>query len=236
MKLARFYEQSHGWQKKGSGYKTNYNAQATYKVNAESVSNNANSKSTLITPTKNAETVNSKPRPLTYSQRGERRQKGLCFYCDEKLVKGHECKKPQNFFMIFEEERMEDYEGAPIFDEDPNEEECDPQEQKLILAALGVQEVQVKGPIQVKVRNKDKDYRVLVDGGSTLNLVSSYLCKALDLTVQQQTPVTIKLPNGTYFTSSVVCPEFKMRWKDSEMSISAQVADREYWHLILGVN
>ncbi|KAL8124037.1 hypothetical protein AgCh_011882 [Apium graveolens] len=71
----------------------------------------------VLVPSKTTEVVNSKPRPLTYSQREERRQKGLCFYCDKKFVKGHECKKPQNFVMIAEEEISAEYEGEPKFDE-----------------------------------------------------------------------------------------------------------------------
>lgn len=65
---------------------------------------------TLISPAKSLGILSSKPRPLTNSQREERRQKELCFYCDEKFVKGHECKKPQNFMMIAEEKEVEEYE------------------------------------------------------------------------------------------------------------------------------
>lgn len=237
LKLARFYEQSQTSQtKKGGSYRSNFSPQTSYKFTAEPLGSGINSKSTLITPAKSSETVNLKPRPLTYSQREERRQKGLCFYCDEKFVKGHECKKPQNFLMIAEVENTGDYEGAPIFDEDPNEEGCHLQEQQVILAGLGIQEVQAKGPIQVTGVQNGKSYKILIDGGSTLNLISTNLCEELMLSVQSQTPVTMRLPNGTLFTSSAVCPEFKMKWNDTEITISTHVADLKQWHLILGVD
>ncbi|KAL8135501.1 hypothetical protein AgCh_010225 [Apium graveolens] len=116
LKVARSYEQSQTSQpKKGNSYRTSYSYQASYKYVAEPSSNNNNNKSTLIVPAKGAE-----------------------------FVRGHECKKPQNFLMIAEEETTNDYEGAPIFDEDPNEEEYDLQEKKLILAALGVHEQKMR--------------------------------------------------------------------------------------------
>nr|XP_017218446.1 PREDICTED: uncharacterized protein LOC108195935 [Daucus carota subsp. sativus] len=131
LKLARYYEQTQPNQfKKGAPYKTTYSTPASYKMGTDLTSSNS-SKSALTSP-KVAETITSKPRPLTYSQREERRQKGLCFYCDEKFVKGHECKKPQNFLMIVEEEVTKEGEGEPIFDEDPNEEKYDWQEQKIV--------------------------------------------------------------------------------------------------------
>lgn len=236
LKLARFYEQSQISQtKKGGSYKSNFSSQTSYKFTAEPLISGTSSKSTLIAPTKSSETVSSKPRPLTYSQREERRQKGLCFYCDEKFVKGHECKKPQNFLMIAEVEETEDYEGAPVFDEDPNEDKCDWQEQKVVLAAIGIHEVQKKGPMQFAGVCGGKEYQILIDGGSTLNLISSALCEELKLYVKPHNPVVMTLPNGSEFVSSAVCPEVKMKCNDAEIAVKAYVAELQDWHLILGV-
>lgn len=234
LKLARYYEQTMGSQsRKGGGFKANYNTQSSYKSSSESLNTGASNKSALILPSKS---FNSKPRPLPYSQREERRQKGLCFYCDEKFVKGHECKKPQNFLMIAETDCPDGYEGPPVFDEDPNEEDCDPEEQKIILAAMRIQEVQAKGPLQITGVNKEKQYKILIDGGSTLSLISADLCEEMGLLVEPQTPITMKLPNGTMFTSAAVCPHFKLKWKNTEIVIRIHVADLKQWHLILGVD
>nr|TKR79527.1 hypothetical protein D5086_0000271510 [Populus alba] len=39
-------------------------------------------------------------RRLTGQEARERREKGLCFYCDEKYVPGHRCSRPQLFMMV----------------------------------------------------------------------------------------------------------------------------------------
>lgn len=237
IKLARFYEQSQNSQpKKGSTYKFNYTTPAPYKSTTDSFSSGTSNKSALVNPTKNLETVTAKPRPLTYSQREERRQKGLCFYCDEKFVKGHECKKPQNFLMIAEEELSDEYEGAPIF-EDPTEkcEKCDWQEQKIVLAAMGIQEVLTKGPLHYTGCWNGKIYKILIDGGSSLNIISHDLCKDLGLQVMPQNTITMSLPNGTTLTSSAICPELKMSLEGTQLTIKPHVATLQDWQLVLGV-
>lgn len=37
------------------------------------------------------------------------KQRGFHFYCGEKFVKGHECKKPKSFLMDTDEEKFEKY-------------------------------------------------------------------------------------------------------------------------------
>ena len=52
-------------------------------------------------------------RRITNQEACERREKGLCYYCDEKFVAGHRCERPQ-LFMIEDVPHMntEDVEGA----------------------------------------------------------------------------------------------------------------------------
>lgn len=236
LKLARFYEQTQLSQpKKTSSYKVGISQPPASKFSSEGSGIGLNAKSNLVNTTKTAELINSKPRPLTYSQREERRLKGLCFYCDEKFVKGHECKKPQNFLMVAEVECSEEYEGAPIFDEDPNEGEVDATEQKFILSALQIQEVRTKGPLYFQGKWQGKQYKVLIDGGSSLNFISTQLCEDLGLQTEKQTPVKINLPNGAILKSNEFCPKFRMRWGDLGMDIKVHVVDLLDWHIILGV-
>lgn len=89
-----------------------------------------------------AENNTSNARPLTFAQREEKRQRGLCPYCDDKFTKGHECKEPQHFTLIAEIPEVEEYEGSPKFDEEPGENLNDRQNQEIILAALGMQSLQ----------------------------------------------------------------------------------------------
>lgn len=239
LKLARFYEQTLNSQPKKSNYASGSYKNTTTSLgskvfNGANTSTGNNSNSSLLIPSKTTEVVNSKPRPLTFSQREERRQKGLCFYCDEKFAKGHECKKPQSFLMVAEDEEAAGYEGEPKFDEAPGETEEDWQDQKIILAALGM-DTDVHQPLQFKGLIDNKEMNILIDGGSSKNLVHSQVCKELGLTTQPQAPMNLFLANGDVLTSTLVCPTVRWKWGITEFCVEAQVVDLGELQMILGV-
>lgn len=60
--------------------------------------------------------------------------------------------------MIAETDEEEQY-GVPISDEDPNEDQVDWQEQKVILAAMSNNEVQKKGPCYSNAKDKIRSTR-----------------------------------------------------------------------------
>lgn len=130
---------------------------------------------------------------------------------------------------------VEEYEGTHIYDEDPNEEICDVADQKIILSALQIQEVKNKGPLQYVGHWQGKEFNILIDGGSRLNLISHVLCAELNLQKKDQAHVHLSLPNGNFLTSPAYCPNVKMKWQDTEMELKAHVVELQDWHVILGV-
>lgn len=201
LKLARYYEQTLNAQPKkynsfGSGsYKAGTTSQTPTKGISAVTGGGASGKAPMLTQNKSPEVMSSKPRPLTYSQREERRQKGLCFYCDEKFIKGHECKKPQNFLMVSEIDE-EEFTEEPRYDENLNEVLDNWKEHDIILTTLGVDKGKYSQPLQFKGVCQGRDIKVLIDSGSTLNLVNDKVCSALGLEVEIQPSMVIKLPNG----------------------------------------
>lgn len=102
LKLARFYEQTVTPQQKKQYSGNEASKGMSVKTNQKRPYMSTNSglltgKSAVLTSEKTSETTNAKPRPLTYAQREERRQKGLCFYCDEKFSKGMSVRNPKIF-------------------------------------------------------------------------------------------------------------------------------------------
>lgn len=239
LKLARFYEQTLTSQTKkngytGGSYKAVNASGFSSKVGSGGNTNTKNNNTSLLVSNKIPEVINTNPRPLTFSQREERRQKGLYFYCDEKFVKGHECKKPQSFLIIAEEEETGDYESEQKFDEAPGEETENWKDQKIILAALGMEAGGSK-PLQFTGLVGNKGMEILIDGGSSKNLINSQLCKELNLNTLPQEPVVLQLPNGATLISQVLCPELKWTWNGVEFSSAAQVVDLSDWQIILGI-
>jgi hypothetical protein len=57
------------------------------------------------------------PTRLTPQQLEERKEKGLCFNCDNKYSKGHKCGEKKLFYIDYEEEEEQEQEQKPSQDE-----------------------------------------------------------------------------------------------------------------------
>ena len=58
--------------------------------------------------------IHPKPTRLTPQQLDERRAKGLCFNCDSKYSKGHECTEKKLFYIDCEEEEEQEHEEEEV--------------------------------------------------------------------------------------------------------------------------
>ncbi|KAL5718323.1 hypothetical protein ACHQM5_011236 [Ranunculus cassubicifolius] len=105
-------------------------------------------------------------RRITNQEARERREKGLCYYCDEKFVPGHRCERPQ-LFMI--EDNLH-----PCSNEDAENESKSPD---------GVPEISFHAiagtdhprTIRVMGKLKNKNVTLLIDGGSTHSFIDQAL-------------------------------------------------------------
>lgn len=101
------------------------------------------------------------------AHRDERRAKGLCFYCDEKFT----CARPQAFMMISSDETTcEDYEGPPIFDEEPGVAALE--EAQTAVALVETKRNNSNQTIVVSGLHNGKELTMLIDGGSSLSFLS----------------------------------------------------------------
>lgn len=81
----------------------------------------------------------------------------------------------------------------------------------------------------------NKGVDILIDGGSSKNLINSQLCKDLNLTTLSQEPVVLQLPNGGTLISQEMCPDLKWIWNGVEFSSAAHVVDLSDRQIILGI-
>ena len=126
-------------------------------------------------------------RRLSPMEMKERRDKGLCFNCDEKFAPGHRCKK---LFLI---------EGCwPKEDSDDGigdiEEKEDSDELEISLHAMagssGPQTMQIHGVIN------QQSLVVLIDLGSTHNFIEDRLAEKLGLTCNREERFNVKVACG----------------------------------------
>ena len=80
----------------------------------------------------------SQPTRLTPQQMDERREKGLCFNCDNKYSKGHKCGEKKLFHIDYEEEEANEHEPSQAKEiEDITPEEITPTISCHALARIG---------------------------------------------------------------------------------------------------
>jgi len=135
----------------------------------------------LPNPNQPPQNINTKPpiKRLTMAEQQLRREKGLCFWCDEKFTPNHRC--PNKHFMLYQLEPPEEDEANP-------EENVLPQlEHQVLQHHLSYNTMHgTSGPttIRVKAQINGLDIQALIDGESSDSFIQPRIAKFLNLPVQ----------------------------------------------------
>ncbi|KAJ0744829.1 putative nucleotidyltransferase, Ribonuclease H [Helianthus annuus] len=135
---------------------------------------------------------NPQARRITSTEAKERREKGLCYYCDEKFTPGHRCTKPQ-LFMI-SDLSVDDNVGDSAESEPEPIDDLPEVSFHAITGALHPQTIRLVGKIG------NKQVLVLVDGGSTHNFIDQSLVTRFGLTVSQEAKLEVMVANRERLT------------------------------------
>ncbi|GKF24857.1 transposon ty3-G gag-pol polyprotein [Tanacetum coccineum] len=121
----------------------------------------------------------SSTRRILNTEAKARREKGLCYYYDEKYLPGHRCTKPQ-FFMIHDV--REDKEKPPAT-ESTAADYSEPYAKVSFYTITGTIHPQT---LRLPGKIKNKDVVVLIDGGSTYNFIDQALVDRFGLIIDQE--------------------------------------------------
>lgn len=137
---------------------------------------------------------------LTLAKMTARREKNLCFKCDERFTPGHLC-QPAQFLCLFadlEDEHPPDP-GPPCPDNTP-EHPAMPEELHVIdnpcISYHALTGQVVPSTLKLIGTINGKEIIVLVDGGSTNNFVQSQLVSHLGLAVEPSSHLRVIVGNG----------------------------------------
>ncbi|XP_078440190.1 phospholipid hydroperoxide glutathione peroxidase isoform X1 [Wolffia australiana] len=143
---------------------------------------------------------------LTEKEFQQRKDKGLCFYCNERLASGHRCKRNLNLIMVLEGDQesltTEDEVDYMQTDETPIN------TGSLFTAQIAFhfsESASPNGLVKLWGSIKGVRVRILIDGGATHNFINSELVTTLYLTVFQGPPFDILLANGVLQQSAGIC-------------------------------
>ncbi|XP_068645217.1 uncharacterized protein [Aristolochia californica] len=125
---------------------------------------------------------------LTKAEIDQRRAQGLCFNCDEKFIRGHQCNR---LFLVEIEDTTED-----DFPEDVDQTEEEPEIS--LHAMIGQYSANT---MQVHATMNHLILLALVDSGSTHNFISSQAAQQLGLSLQQKSGISVSVANGDKVTT-----------------------------------
>ncbi|KAJ4954119.1 hypothetical protein NE237_030951 [Protea cynaroides] len=130
---------------------------------------------------------------LTIAEIQQKREKGLCFNCDEKFHIGHKCKN-QTSLLQLEGEENEEQINSTISDEiEAEEEEFSP---AISLHAL----IGQASPKTLRLQGVIDHHKMqtLVDSGSTHNFIEERTAKFLGLTITPSMHFRVQVGNGKF--------------------------------------
>lgn len=144
-------------------------------------------------------TAPARIRRISTQEARERREKGLCYYCDEKFAPGHRCERPQLFMIEDIAEPAADDGGD---DKPPVTESHEIIPEISFHAIAGASHPQT---IRVAGRLKNKDLTVLIDGGSTHNFIDQTIVSRYGLPITHNKKFQVMVANKEQIECGGVC-------------------------------
>lgn len=131
----------------------------------------------------------------------QRKEKGLCFRCNEKYTVGPQCKNRELRVLLVQEGEREDGEGGGLQEDD------DPIDvaEKVELSLNSVVELTKSGTMKIKGTVKQKEVTILIDCGATHNFVLLELVKQLDLPITATTNYGVVMGSGEFVKGRGIC-------------------------------
>ncbi|KAL5709495.1 hypothetical protein ACHQM5_020179 [Ranunculus cassubicifolius] len=164
---------------------------------------------------------------LTPSEMQARREKGLCFNCDEVYVLGHKCKSKQLCLMIDDEEEV----TTPVIS--GSEALTTLEEVAISLQALSgsnsFQTLQLQGKV------KKQTITMLIDSGSTHNFLDAATAKQLGCVGRVTHPHLVSVAGGGKLQCDSMCPDFQWEIQGMQFSSDVRILPLGGCDLVLGV-
>ncbi|VFQ73826.1 unnamed protein product [Cuscuta campestris] len=165
---------------------------------------------------------------LTNTEKTERTKKGLCWYCDEKWVPGHNCK--HRFLLLMgpdhDDDSLDDGSGIPPDDD-------------LITADISSLNSLAGNPSPRALKLAGTVHgslvQVLLDSGSTHNFIHPGVAERLHLPLQPIPPFRVYVGNGDSLRCSHSCPQTSLSLQGNVFLVDLYILEIHGTDVVLGV-
>ncbi|KAJ0828513.1 putative nucleotidyltransferase, Ribonuclease H [Helianthus annuus] len=161
----------------------------------------------------------------------QRRKDGLCFRCPEKFFPGHKCSPPQFMLIVDNEDQLE-----PL--DDPPDQQTDnvspPQFMSLSDAAyFGMSSLQT---LRITGYINGTPVTVLVDCGSTHNIIQPRIASLLGLPTKPLQPFAVMVGNGEHIYCQGHCPNVPLLLQKAAFQVPFFVFPVQGADVVLGIS
>ncbi|KAG8366662.1 hypothetical protein BUALT_Bualt17G0102900 [Buddleja alternifolia] len=169
---------------------------------------------------------------LTASEMRARREKNLCYNCDETFVPGHRCKQRQIYVMMSEEEEV--MHNSLIENENLNEIENESPGEDMIVSLNALSRTTDMNTLRIKGTVNGQDIHILIDSGSTHCFLDEGTAYKLGCRMDYTTPLLVSVADGSKMVSRLECPEFSWTIQNHTFSYPIRVIKLGGYDMVLG--
>lgn len=154
-----------------------------------------------------------------------RREKGLCYNCDESFVYGHRCKQRITYMIMADsiDEEQTDCVIPGFIQEEETE---------MSLNSLNGQD----GTTTMRIFGEcnKQSLHILIDSGSTISFIGASVAPRLNCKLTPEKPLLVKVANGQRMVSDKRVDCFKWNIQQREFCYSLRLLETDCCDLILG--
>ncbi|XP_026449232.1 uncharacterized protein LOC113349472 [Papaver somniferum] len=132
-----------------------------------------------------------------------RRNKGLCYNCDELYMTGHVCKTQQLFMLVAGEENLSDH--SDVSPEEPMADSPSSSDTIMEISLHALTGQSVQDTIRISGHLHQQAIMVLIDMGSTHSFIDSHLADKLNVHISPTAPMLVTVANGDSTISKGMC-------------------------------
>ncbi|KAL4592325.1 hypothetical protein LXL04_005316 [Taraxacum kok-saghyz] len=164
----------------------------------------------------------------------KRRAEGLCFRCPAKYSPGHKCTTPQ-FLLIADNEEEPSNESPTLDLLDGPDNTTIPPDQYFALSTAAFYGLSSPQALRVTAYINNQPVKVLIDSGSTHNIIQPRIVAALHLAEKNIPSFPVMVGNGANLHCNSVCPAVSIHLKKAHFTIPFFFLQVEGADVVLGL-
>ncbi|XP_062119217.1 uncharacterized protein LOC133832962 [Humulus lupulus] len=163
---------------------------------------------------------------LTSTEMKDRRDRGLCYTCDEKFNYGHKCKNKMLIMCVQRDEDVESGTETGVLEFETTEEE---------VSLNSLSNSMNPRIFRIMAKHEKESLEVLVDTGSNNNFIQESLVYQLQLSFEETKRFKVYMGNGNFLLCSKICKDVELVLQGHKFVVDLYVLPISGLEVVLGM-